>query len=69
MNTMLLSQKLWKEALRQAWTAYFEERRYPGGSGKRITKIDVTYPAGIGQFVITFEDGSQRKVVVGEEGT
>jgi hypothetical protein len=65
MDAMKLSPKHWKAALRHAWTTYFEGRRYPG-SGKLIRRIEVVRPGE--EFVVTFTDGSQRKVVVGREG-
>jgi hypothetical protein len=64
MDAMMFSPKHWKEALRHAWTSYFAGRRYPGGNGKLIRQITVVRPGE--EFVVTFKDGSQRKVVVGE---
>jgi hypothetical protein len=64
MDAMMLSPKHWKEALRHAWMTYFEGRRY-SGSGKLIREITIVRPGA--EFVVTFKDGSQQKVVVGNE--
>jgi hypothetical protein len=65
MDAMMLSRRYWKAALRDAWSSYFAGRRYPGASGKLIREIRIVRPGA--EFVVTFKDGSQRKIIVGHE--
>jgi hypothetical protein len=64
MDALMLSPKHWKEALRHAWRAHFEGRRY-AGSGKLIREIQIVRPGA--EFLVTFKDGSQQKILVGDK--